>query len=103
MSDEQALGISDFLLKPVLTNLIKNLEQQSVEGVAGSGDVRILINGNVSVTRVAIHPRAVQDPAALEQMVVAATNDAFMKGREVIRAEVRNLLGNIPWIDDLFG
>jgi hypothetical protein len=34
--------------------------------------------------------------------VAEATNDAFMKAREVVRAEVKRVLGNIPWIDDLF-
>ncbi len=102
MSDEQALGISDFLLKPVLMRLIEGLQQKSVEGVSRNGDVRILITGNVSVARVDIGSKLANDVAALEQHVAEAINDAFLKGREVARTEVKRVLGNIPWIDDLF-
>lgn len=102
MSDEQSLGISDILLKPALTKLISNLEMKSVEGVSGRGDVRILITGNVSVAKVAISPRVAQDVPTLERLVAEATNDAFLKGRDVVRAEVRKALGHIPWIDSLF-
>jgi DNA-binding protein YbaB len=102
MSDEQALGISDFLFKPVLTRLIGSLQQKSVEGVSQNGDVRILITGNVSVAKVAITSVLTGDMADLEQQVAEAANDAFLKGRDVVRAEVRRVLGNIPWIDDLF-
>jgi DNA-binding protein YbaB len=102
MSDEQALGISDVIFKPLLLKLIKDLEQKSVEGVAPGGDVRIVIGGNVSVASVTINPRAAEDVAALERLVAAAINDAFLKARELLRAEVRKVLGHIPWIDDLF-
>ncbi len=102
MSDEQALGISDIFLKPALTKLINNLGQKSVEGVSAQGDVRILITGNVSVAKVAISSKAVQDVPALERLVAEATNDAFLKGRDLVRAEVKKVLGHIPWIDSLF-
>ncbi len=48
MPDEQALGISDYLLKPVLMRLIDGLQQKSVEGVSQKGDVRIRIAGDAS-------------------------------------------------------
>jgi DNA-binding protein YbaB len=102
MSDEQALGISDILFKPVLMRLIESLRQKSVEGVSRNGDVRILITGNVSVAKVAIGSQLAKDMTDLEQQVAEAANDAFLKARDVLRAEVRRVLGNIPWIDDLF-
>ncbi len=102
MSDEQALGISDLLFKPVLLRLIDGLQQKSVEGVSRNGGVRILITGNVSVAKVAIGSQMANDMADLEQQVAEAANDAFLKARDVVRAEVRRVLGNIPWIDDLF-
>jgi len=102
MADEQALGLSDLFLKPVLMRLIDSLQQKSVEGVSRNGDVRILITGNVSVARVSIGSQLNGDLADLEQQVAEATNDAFLKGRDLVRSEVRRVLGNIPWIDDLF-
>jgi DNA-binding protein YbaB len=102
MSDEQALGISDLLFKPVLMKLIENLQKKSVEGVSRSGEVRILITGNVSVARVSIGSQLAGDVADLERQVAEAANDAFLKGREVVRAEIGRVLGHIPWIDDLF-
>jgi DNA-binding protein YbaB len=102
MADEQVLGLSDLFLKPVLMKLIDSLQQKSVEGVSRNGDVRILITGNVSVARVSIGSQMAGDMAGLEQQVAEATNDAFLKARDVVRVEVRRVLGNIPWIDDLF-
>jgi DNA-binding protein YbaB len=102
MSDEQALGISDIILKPVLLKLIHNLEKKSVEGVSGNGEVRILLSGNVSVASVSINPQAAQNVTVLEQLVSEAANDAFLKARDMIRAEIRKTLGIIPWLDDLF-
>jgi DNA-binding protein YbaB len=102
MADEQALGISDILFKPVLMRLIEGLQQKSVEGVSQDGAVRVLITGNVSVAKVSINPKVAQDVSALEQLVAEAANDAFENARDVVRAEVRRVLGNIPWIDDLF-
>ena len=90
------------LLKPVLMKLIEGIQQKSVEGVSRNGDVRIMITGNVSVAKVTINPQLAQDVSALEQQVAEAINDAFLKARDVLRAEVRRVLGNIPWIDDLF-
>ena len=65
MSDEQALGISDLLFKPVLMRLIDSLQQKSVEGVSRNGGVRILITGNVSVAKVAIGSQLANDVADL--------------------------------------
>ena len=62
MSDEQALGISDLLFKPVLLRLIDGLQQKSVEGVSRNGGVRILITGNVSVAKVAIGSQLANQP-----------------------------------------
>jgi DNA-binding protein YbaB len=102
MSDEQALGISDYLLKPVLMKLIDGIQQKSVEGASPNRDVLIRFAGDASVAKVTINPRSVRDVPVLEQQVAEAINDAFLKARDVLRAEVRRVLGNIPWIDDLF-
>ncbi len=102
MPDEQALGISDYVLKPIVMKLIGNLEQKSIEGVAGGGDVRILVSGNVSVAKVSINDKAAQDVPALELLVAGAANDAILKARDMFRVELRRVLGHIPWIEDLF-
>lgn len=57
----------------------RELAEQQVEGLAGGGAVRISMNGERRVTAVAIAPEAFEagDRALLEELVLAAANDAF--------------------------
>jgi DNA-binding protein YbaB len=103
MADEQdALGLSDLVFKPLVMRLIEGLRQKSVDGVSRNGGVRVTISGDIAVRKVAVSPELARDVAAVEQQVAEAIEDAFLKTRELVRMEARRVLGNIPWIDDLF-
>lgn len=57
----------------------RELAGRQVEGVSGGGAVRIAMNGERRITAVAIAPEvfAAGDAALLEDLVLAAANDAF--------------------------
>ncbi|MGH9179217.1 MAG: YbaB/EbfC family nucleoid-associated protein [Acidimicrobiales bacterium] len=59
--------------------------EQVVEGRAGGGAVKVRITGAMKVTAVIIDPEVVDpaDPGMLEDLVVAATNDALARVQEL--------------------
>ncbi|NPV28835.1 MAG: YbaB/EbfC family nucleoid-associated protein [Firmicutes bacterium] len=100
MTGEETLGLTDSLLKSVMSKVIKQLEQKTVEGSAGGGAVRVLMSGKQRVIRVSISPRAAEDIGKLEKMVLDATNMALSEARELLKTELKKLVGNIPWPED---
>ena len=95
MSDEQALGISDILFKPVLMRLIE-IQQKSVEGSIQERDVRVVIAGNVSVARVAIGSKGDRGRVRPGTTGGEATNDAFMKAGKCFGRRSRGCWGTSP-------
>ena len=73
------------------------LEAVEMTGVAGGGMVAVTVNGKGDVKRVKID-RAVVDPAdveVLEDLLVAAVNDARGKVNAYSEAEMRKLTGGL--------
>ena len=63
----------------------KDIEESTVEASAGGGAVNVVVNGQPKVQSLKIAPEAV-DPAdveMLEDLIVAAMNEALDKVREV--------------------
>lgn len=74
-----------------------DLAGKKAEGSAGGGLVRVEVNGANQVTAVHIDPKVVDpaDPAMLEDLVRAATNQAFERLRELVADEVRKRTGGM--------
>lgn len=68
-------------------NLKKAQEQLAdleVEGVAGAGMVKVVMNGRHAVRRVSIDPSLMgDDPEMLEDLLAAAVNDAVRRVEEM--------------------
>jgi DNA-binding YbaB/EbfC family protein len=75
--------------------LQKQMAELRVEGNAGGGMVTVVINGAKQVLSVKLDPEAVskEDVAMLEDLIVAALNDAHRKVDEEI---TRNVGGMLP-------
>ena len=87
-----------------VAQLQKELANRTVEATAGGGMVKVVANGNQQVISVKIDPTVV-DPAEiemLEDLVVAAVNEALRKAQEMTAAEVSRLTGGMK-IRGLFG
>jgi DNA-binding YbaB/EbfC family protein len=71
--------------------------QRSVEAAAGGGAVKAVCNGHGDLLSVTIDPAAV-DPAdveMLQDLVVAAVNEAARKAREMMSQEMAKVTGGM--------
>lgn len=83
----------------------KKLAETIVEGSSGGGAVSATMNGKKQLLTIRIDPAAVTslsggraDVEMLEDLVVAAVNDAGRKADETIQSNVKGMLGglNLP-------
>ena len=84
----------------------RKLEQTVVEGTSGGGAVTATLNGKKQLLRIKIDPAAVAgligqsqpDVEMLEDLIVAAVNEAGRKAEESIQSSVQGMLGglNLP-------
>ncbi len=72
--------------------------QKTVEGTAGGGMVVVVVNGKNEVQSVNIDPEAVDpdDVEMLQDLIVAATNDAVKKANEMMQEELSQVTGGMP-------
>ncbi len=80
----------------------RKLEQTVLEGNAGGGAVTVTMNGKKQVLKLRIEPSAVAslsggqaDVEMLEDLVVAAINDAGRKADQAIQSNVQGMLGGL--------
>jgi DNA-binding YbaB/EbfC family protein len=78
----------------------ENLEEQEITGSAGGGAVQVVANGAKMLKQVTIDPDVIDedDVEMLEDLIVAAVNDAMGKVDEMANSEMGKLTGgmNIP-------
>jgi len=83
----------------------RKLEQTIVEGSSGGGAVLATMNGKKQLLKIRIDPAAVvglsgekPDVEMLEDLVVAAVNEAGRKAEDAIESNLRGVLGglNLP-------
>ena len=61
----------------------RELEAEHVEATAGGGAVKAVVTGSQKVVSVVIDPDLASDPEMLQDLVVAALNEALDKSRDV--------------------
>ena len=68
-----------------------------VEGTAGGGMVTVVCNGRGEVVEVKIDPEVAgpEELEMLQDLVVAATNEALRKARELLSQEMGRLTGGL--------
>jgi len=71
-----------------------------VTGTAGGGMVSVTANGGMEIVNVVINPEAIKsgDVDMLQDLVLAASNDALKKARQMMADEMKSVTGgmNIP-------
>ena len=84
-------------LQARLAKAQEELANATVEGSAGGGAVKIVMNGHQEVQSVKISPEAVdpQDVALLEDMVLAAFKDAFAKAQDLAQKRMASITGGL--------
>lgn len=78
----------------------EELGQKTVESSAGGGMVTVVANGKQQIVSIAIEKEVVdpEDVEMLQDLVLAAVNDALAKSQQMVQQEMGKLTGglNIP-------
>ncbi len=75
----------------------EELEQKEVEASAGGGVVKVVATGKKEIKSIEISPEAVDpdDVEMLEDLVIAAVNEALGKVDEMVNAEMGKITGGM--------
>ncbi|MCX6825974.1 MAG: YbaB/EbfC family nucleoid-associated protein [candidate division Zixibacteria bacterium] len=75
----------------------KELEQMTVEGTAGGGMVRVIVSGKQDILEVKIDKEVVNpdDVEMLQDLIVAAVNQARQKAQELQTEKMSELTGGL--------
>jgi nucleoid-associated protein EbfC len=65
------------------------LETETVEASAGGGAVRVVATGTQKLVSVAIDPAAAAETEMLQDLVVAAVNDAMERSKQLAAAKMQ--------------
>ena len=87
-----------------LMEMQQNLEQQTYTASAGGGVVTATVSGKRELTELVIDPEAVDpdDVEMLQDMVVAAVNEALRKAEEASAQSMSRLTGGLGGLGNLF-
>jgi len=72
-----------------------DLEQEQVEGSAGGGAVKVVVNGQQKLLSIAIEPDVAEDLEMLQDLVVAAVNDAMDRSRELAAERMQSVAAGL--------
>lgn len=74
------------------------LDKLEVKGTSGAGLVTVILNGKGGMTGLDIDPSLVKPDEAeiLEDLIVAAHNDAKMKMEAMLQDKMKDLTGDLP-------
>ena len=82
--------------------LQQEIQQIRVEATAGGGMVTVHMDGQKNILSVKIDPDVAGDVEMLQDMVVAAANEAVKKVDEQIKGKMGGMLGNMGLPPGLF-
>ena len=75
----------------------EELANRTVESTAGGGVVKVVASGKNEIVSIEIKPEAVdpEDVEMLQDLVLAAVNEALKKAQEMINGEMARLTGGL--------
>lgn len=87
-------------LQSKMLKLQEEMAEKTIEATAGGGMVKVVANGKQQIVSIRIE-REVVDPddvEMLQDLILAAVNDALSKSQEMVSEEMNQLTGglNIP-------
>ncbi|HEY4776155.1 MAG TPA: YbaB/EbfC family nucleoid-associated protein [Candidatus Acidoferrales bacterium] len=89
--------------RQVQEKLEKQLDEIAVEASAGGGMVIVKMNGQKQLTEVRVEPDVFKskDQEMLQELILAAVNDAARRVDEELSKQVKDLTGGLPGIAGL--
>lgn len=87
-------------LQKKMLKMQEELKTKTVEATAGGGMVKVIADGGQKIESITIEKEVVdpEDIEMLEDLVLAAVNDALNKSQEMVSSQMNKLTGgmNIP-------
>ncbi len=82
----------------------EELEQRQIETSAGGGAVTVVVTGKKELVSINIKPEVVdpEDVEMLEDLILAAVNEAIRKAEEMVSGEMSKLTGGLGLPGGLF-
>jgi DNA-binding YbaB/EbfC family protein len=80
-----------------LAKIQAEVATKTVQASAGGGMVTVVANGGMEVVSIKIDPEVLRanDAEMLQDLVVAATNEALRKAREMVAEEMKGVTGGL--------
>ncbi len=80
-----------------LSKAQEELDNLKAEGTSGGGMIKVIANGKQEVELVKIDPEVIdaKDPEMLEDLILAAVNQAIEKAGEMAREHMNNMTGGM--------
>lgn len=74
------------------------LERMEIVGSSGAGMVKVTVNGKGETQRLQIDPSLFkpEDKGVVEDLIVAACNDARSKVEQTVQEQMRSITGGLP-------
>jgi len=84
-------------LQAQMEKMQEEIAKKTVDATAGGGMVTVEANGKQELTAIKIDPEVVnkEDVQMLEDLVLAAANEALRKSRELVQQELGKLTGGL--------
>jgi hypothetical protein len=84
-------------LQGKMLKLQEELAERTVETTAGGGMVKVVANGRQQIVSITIEKEVVdpEDVDMLQDLVMAAVNDALTKSQEMVSEEMSKLTGGL--------
>ena len=84
-------------LQAKMMRMQEEVGNRTVESSAGGGMVKVTANGRLQIISVAIEPEVVdaEDVEMLQDLVLAAVNDAIAKAQQMMADEMGKLTGGL--------
>ena len=87
-------------LQNKMTKLQEEMAEKTIEATAGGGMVKVVANGKQQVVSIQIEKEVVDpdDVEMLQDLILAAVNDALNRAQEMVSEEMNKLTGgmNLP-------
>ncbi|HHY81825.1 MAG TPA: YbaB/EbfC family nucleoid-associated protein [Clostridiales bacterium] len=96
---KQAKKMQEQMLK-----MQQELEEKTVEASVGGGVVSVVANGKKEIMEITIKPEVVDpdDIEMLQDLILAAVNEAIRKADEMVQSEMSKLTGGLGMPPGLF-
>jgi DNA-binding YbaB/EbfC family protein len=87
-------------LQAKMVKLQEELSEKTIQTAAGGGMIKVVANGKQQIVSIQIEKEVVdpEDVEMLQDLILAAVNDALAKSQEMVSGEMSKLTGglNIP-------